>query len=64
MLETFYEERTTIWHQEPYTNQIIDGPENGTPPRAWDIHVEEPTMFQPKEIHIEVPHTSSIKVTL
>ena len=63
MLETFYEERTTIWHQEPYTNQTIDGAENGTPPRAWDISVGEPKMFQPKEIHIKVPHTSSIKVS-
>ena len=63
MLETFYEERTTIWHQEPCTkNQHIDGVQNGSPPSAWDIEVAEPTVFQPKEIHVEVPHTASIKV--
>jgi len=61
-LETFYEERTTIWHQEPYTSQLIDGPENGQPPLPWDINVTEPVMFQPKEIFKEVPHTASIKV--
>ena len=64
VLETFYEERTTIWHQEPYTSQLIDGPENGQPPLPWDISVPEPVMFQPKEIFKEVPHTASIKVCL
>lgn len=61
VLETFYEERTTIWHQEPYTSQTIDGPDNGQPPPAWDIQVSKPTMFQPKEVFQEVPHTASIK---
>lgn len=62
VLETFYEERSTSWQQEPYTNQVIDSAENGTPPPPWNICVPKPKMFIQKELHLEVPHTASLKV--
>ena len=64
VLETFYEERTTVWHQEPYIDQKIDGMENGCPPHPWNISVTMPSMFQPHQISTEVPHTAFIKVVI
>lgn len=61
ILETYYEERCTSWHQEAYSNQTIDTAKNGTPPVPWSICVARPKMFQQKEIHVEVPHTASLK---
>jgi len=62
VLETFYEERSTSWQQEPYNNQVIDAPEdNAQPPPAWNIYVPKPKMFVQKDLHMEVPHTSSVK---
>ncbi|XP_066918070.1 protein SSUH2 homolog isoform X2 [Clytia hemisphaerica] len=61
VLETFYEERTTVWHQEPYVDQTIDGMENGCPTHPWNIPVSMPSVFQPHQLSIEVPHTAFIK---
>merc|ERR1712168_304522 len=60
VLETFYEERSTSWKEEPYINQMIDGPSNGRPPTGWEIAVNPPEMFQEKEVNQEVPHTASV----
>ena len=61
-METFYQERYAKRHEEPYTDgQVIDGKENGPPPRFWDIPVPQPIPFRKDEVHIEVPHTASVK---
>ncbi|WAR26498.1 SSUH2-like protein [Mya arenaria] len=60
-LETFGEARSTAWAYDPYTNQQIDGPQNGHAPGPWDILVAPPSMFKKQQSHIEVPHSAVIK---
>lgn len=60
-LETFGEGRSTCWAYEPYTGQMIDGPQNGTAPGPWDIAASPPSLFQDYVQHFEVPHTASVK---
>ncbi|XP_043933456.1 protein SSUH2 homolog isoform X1 [Protopterus annectens] len=60
-LETFTEARSTEWTFVPYTDQMVDGPENGLPPAPWDVMVEPPPLFQNDQKKVAVPHTSSVK---
>lgn len=60
-LETFGERRETAERHEPYRGEYIDGPENGIPPRAWDIPVSVPAHFLPSIGKVEVPHTARVK---
>lgn len=61
MVETFYQERVASRHEEPFTNQSIDGPDNGVPPLPWDIDVPEAERFTKREVVVEVPHTALVK---
>ena len=61
-LETFTEGRQTAWDYEPYTGQLIDGPQNGPAPGPWDIAAQPTQLFQNSQKHFEVPHTASVKV--
>ncbi|XP_035221742.1 protein SSUH2 homolog [Stegodyphus dumicola] len=61
ILETFGEKRVTAFRSTPYTGQWIDGPENGVPPRPWDVVVREPQSFADSQMKLEVPHTASVK---
>lgn len=60
-LETYGEGRSTSWAYEPYTGQMIDGPQNGTAPGPWDIQASPPSLFQDYTQCFEVPHTASVK---
>ncbi|KAJ7316971.1 hypothetical protein JRQ81_003133 [Phrynocephalus forsythii] len=60
-LETFNETRLYEWTFEPYTTGLIDGPQNGAPPRPWDIKVQPPQMFQDDTKKFRVPHSSLVK---
>ncbi|KAM6473509.1 protein SSUH2 homolog [Liasis olivaceus] len=60
-LETFNETRSCEWTFEPYTNTLVDGPQNGVPPRPWDIKVQVPQMFQEDTKKFRVPHSSLLK---
>ncbi|XP_041080738.1 protein SSUH2 homolog isoform X1 [Polyodon spathula] len=61
-LETFTESRGTAWAFEPYTNQLVDGPQYGDPPPPWDVMVEVPPMYIDSCQKVRVPHTSFVKV--
>ncbi|XP_053154743.1 protein SSUH2 homolog [Hemicordylus capensis] len=60
-LETFNETRLSEWNFEPYTNNLVDGPQNGSSPRLWDINVQGPLMFQEDTKKCRVPHSSLVK---
>ncbi|MBN3290881.1 SSUH2 protein, partial [Polypterus senegalus] len=60
-LETFTESRATAWVFEPFTGQLVDGPQYGIPPLPWDVAVEVPPMHKDIEEKVRVPHTSSVK---
>ncbi|XP_062825818.1 protein SSUH2 homolog [Anolis carolinensis] len=60
-LETFNETRLCEWTFEAYTNTLVDGPQNGTSPRPWDIKVQVPQMFQDDTKKFRVPHSSLVK---
>ncbi|KAH0630219.1 hypothetical protein JD844_012958 [Phrynosoma platyrhinos] len=61
-LETFNETRLCEWTFEPYTNTLVDGPQNGMSPQPWDIKVQVPKMFQEDTKKFRVPHSSLIKM--
>ncbi|MBI5533165.1 MAG: hypothetical protein HY898_10640 [Deltaproteobacteria bacterium] len=61
IFQSFTEERRTYPSHVPFHGQIIDGPENGAPPRAWDILVQVPGTFINQNVTLEVPHTASVK---
>lgn len=60
-LETFTESRSCAWACEPYTGQMIDGPQYGPAPNPWEIIVNSPPLFTDGEVVVEVPHTASVK---
>nr|XP_042900882.1 protein SSUH2 homolog [Parasteatoda tepidariorum] len=60
-LESFGEKRETAKRTTPYLGQVIDGPENGTPPSPWDIPVTIPGLFMDNKRTFEVPHTAYVK---
>uniref|UniRef100_A0A8D0B712 Ssu-2 homolog n=1 Tax=Salvator merianae TaxID=96440 RepID=A0A8D0B712_SALMN len=60
-LETFNETRLCEWNFEPYTNALVDGPQNGASPHPWDIKVQVPHMFQDDTKKFRVPHSSIVK---
>ncbi|XP_070789681.1 protein SSUH2 homolog [Pituophis catenifer annectens] len=60
-LKTFSETRVCEWTFEPYTNALVDGPQNGVSPRPWDIKVQVPQMFQEDTKKFRVPHSSLLK---
>ncbi|XP_064633849.1 protein SSUH2 homolog isoform X2 [Lineus longissimus] len=60
-LETFTEARSTCWAYEPFKGQPIDGSNNGPAPGPWDIQVQQRTKFQDSTMHMEIPHTASVK---
>ena len=43
---------------------VLDTPANGPAPLPWDIQVSPPEKFQNATVHVEVPHTASVKVCL
>ncbi|KAJ1110618.1 hypothetical protein NDU88_007968 [Pleurodeles waltl] len=60
-LETFNEARLSEWTFEHYTNQAVDGPQNGPTPGPWEFKVQIPLMFQEDTKKFMVPHSSMIK---
>ncbi|EDO42546.1 predicted protein, partial [Nematostella vectensis] len=60
-LSSFCESRSTAWKFEPYTGQMIDGPNNGPAPPPWSIPAQHSGMFTDMVKKIEVPHTAVIK---
>ncbi|TFK02633.1 transcription factor jun-B [Platysternon megacephalum] len=60
-LETYHESRLSEWTFQPFTNNLVDGPQNGASPRPWDIKVQAPPMFQDDTKKFRVPHSSLIK---
>ncbi|XP_029453387.1 protein SSUH2 homolog [Rhinatrema bivittatum] len=60
-LETFSEHRSCEWMFQPYTSQLIDGPEDGAWPQPWDVQVSAPNMFQENTRRLQVPHSSQVK---
>uniref|UniRef100_A0A8C3P736 Ssu-2 homolog n=1 Tax=Chrysemys picta bellii TaxID=8478 RepID=A0A8C3P736_CHRPI len=61
-LETYHESRLSEWTFQPFTNNLVDGPQNGASPRPWDIKVQAPPMFQDDTKKFRVPHSSLVKV--
>ncbi|XP_030062244.1 protein SSUH2 homolog isoform X2 [Microcaecilia unicolor] len=61
-LETFSECRFCEWSFEPYTGQLVDGPENGASPQPWDVQVSTPNMFQEDTRRLRISHSSHVKV--
>ncbi|EMP34399.1 Putative protein C3orf32 [Chelonia mydas] len=61
-LETFHESRLSEWTFQPFTNNLVDGPQNGASPRLWDIKVQAPPMFQDDTKKFRVPHSSLVKM--
>ena len=47
----------------PSAGQPIDSCMNGAAPLPWDIQVPIQKLFQNKCMELEVPHTSSVKVS-
>ena len=47
---------------EPYRGDTIDGPENGQPPRPWQMSCQKDQMFVDRVAEMEVPHTATIQV--
>ena len=37
-LETCTETRTASWVHEPFTGQLLDSADHGTPPKPWDVN--------------------------
>lgn len=61
-LETFTERRTTSWETRPHTRgSMVDGPENGPVPGAWDIGVSPPAPFADNRINMTMPHSESVR---
>nr|XP_048715009.1 protein SSUH2 homolog isoform X2 [Caretta caretta] len=60
-LETFHESRLSEWTFQPFTNNLVDGPQNGASPQLWDIKVQAPPMFQDDTKKFRVPHSSLVK---
>jgi len=60
-LETFVETRTTKWSKQPYRGGFVDGPENGVPPRPWDLAYNPQNFFINETCLMEVPHTAVVK---
>ncbi|XP_075794825.1 protein SSUH2 homolog isoform X3 [Pelodiscus sinensis] len=60
-LESFHESRLSEWTFQPFTNNLVDGPQNGTSPQLWDIKVQAPPMFQDDIKKFRVPHSSLVK---
>nr|XP_042706162.1 protein SSUH2 homolog [Chrysemys picta bellii] len=60
-LETYHESRLSEWTFQPFTNNLVDGPQNGASPRPWDIKVQAPPMFQDDTKKFRVPHSSLVK---
>jgi len=44
------------------TGGILDTPANGPAPLPWSIAVSPPEKFKNNTVHVEVPHTASVKV--
>ena len=61
VLESFCEARSTAWDCEPYTGQVVDGPECGPAPLPWDIPAKPMEYFKHSSRLIEVPHTASVR---
>uniref|UniRef100_A0A8C4WAJ5 Ssu-2 homolog n=1 Tax=Gopherus evgoodei TaxID=1825980 RepID=A0A8C4WAJ5_9SAUR len=61
-LETYHESRLSEWTFQPFTNNLVDGPQNGASPQPWDIKVQAPPMFQDDTKKFRVPHSSLVKV--
>lgn len=45
-----------------YLGNLVDGPQNGTSPRPWDIKVQTPPLFQDDTRKFRIPHSSLVKV--
>nr|XP_033782489.1 protein SSUH2 homolog [Geotrypetes seraphini] len=60
-LETFSERRFCDWSYEPYTGQLVDGPENGASPQPWDVQVSTSNLFQEDTRRLRIPHSSQVK---
>ncbi|XP_066474169.1 protein SSUH2 homolog [Tiliqua scincoides] len=60
-LQTFNETRLSESTFEPYTNTLVDGPQNGASPCPWNIKVQGPRMFQEDQKKCRVPHSSLVK---
>ncbi|KAJ8260320.1 hypothetical protein GJAV_G00179620 [Gymnothorax javanicus] len=60
-LESYTESRTSSWEFEPFSNQLVDGPEFGVSPPPWDIAVEKPSLFTDACRNVRVPHSSFVK---
>uniref|UniRef100_A0A8C0IYA9 Ssu-2 homolog n=1 Tax=Chelonoidis abingdonii TaxID=106734 RepID=A0A8C0IYA9_CHEAB len=60
-LETYHESRQSEWTFQPFTNNLVDGPQNGASPRPWDIKVQAPPTFQDDTKKFRVPHSSLVK---
>jgi hypothetical protein len=61
VFRSFTETRSVGPANEPYWNGLVDGPENGRPPAAWDIPVHIPGQFINQDHHEPVPHTDAVK---
>ncbi|CAB1353224.1 unnamed protein product [Coregonus sp. 'balchen'] len=44
-LETYTESRSSAWEMEPYTGQVVDGPQYGMSPPPWDVPVQQPQRY-------------------
>ncbi|XP_026161664.1 protein SSUH2 homolog isoform X1 [Mastacembelus armatus] len=61
-LETYTETRTSAWQFEPYSGQVVDGPQCGMSPPPWDVPVSQPPIYTEMVEKVRVPHSSIVKV--
>ncbi|XP_028969729.1 protein SSUH2 homolog isoform X5 [Esox lucius] len=60
-LETYTESRSSAWEMEPYTGQVVDGPQCGRSPPPWDVPVQQPQRYTDVTLKVRVPHSSFVK---
>ncbi|KAI9540609.1 hypothetical protein NQZ68_038982 [Dissostichus eleginoides] len=61
-LETYTETRTSAWEFEPFTGQVVDGPQYGASPPPWDIPLMLPQRYSDRVEKTRVPHSSFVKM--
>jgi hypothetical protein len=61
IFESFTESRGIAPSHEPFQGQDVDGPERGTPPGPWQMHIELPGLFLNRGASFEIPHTASVR---
>ncbi|XP_042185722.1 protein SSUH2 homolog isoform X2 [Oncorhynchus tshawytscha] len=60
-LETYTESRSSAWEMEPFTGQVVDGPQYGMSPPPWDVPVQQPQRYIDVILKVRVPHSSFVK---